>query len=239
MSSNVNFSLANFPSGYCFPGVQQYATDLVALLTGTVNTAGKILIGPNAPAPADQDGVWLRTVGGYLEGVYLYLGVWARPHPIPPSSNSRFLYAGADGAADLWLYDGGDGTDPATATLTSGSMWAVDHAFDFKMPIGPGTNGVTYDGNPATIIAQGGTGGEERHKLLATESGVAAHTHDLTQYSLINGSNFNAGGNNDRGGSVTGGVTGGAAPASLSHQNLPPFLGIYFIKRSARQFITH
>jgi len=91
-----------------------------------------------------------------------------------------------------------------------------------KFPVGIGS----FD--TAGTVAIGVPGGEDKHLLTAAESGLPAHTHDLTSYTLIAGSNFNAGGNNDRGGSVTGGVHGGAQPASQAHANIPPYLGLYF-----------
>ena len=51
-------------------------------------------------------------------------GQWVWPNPIAPSSGERRLWTGS--SADLWFHDGGDGTDPAAATPTTGAMWMVD-----------------------------------------------------------------------------------------------------------------
>ena len=91
-----------------------------------------------------------------------------------------------------------------------------------KFPVGIGSFAA------AGTVAIGVPGGEDQHLLTAAESGLPAHTHDLTSYTLIAGTNFSAGGNNDRGGSVTGGVHGGAQPASQPHDIIPPYLGLYF-----------
>jgi len=62
-----------FPDGYCWSNPQQFLNDLTPLLSASVSGLG-IIISETAPAPADQDKVWARTVSGYLEGLYLYLG---------------------------------------------------------------------------------------------------------------------------------------------------------------------
>jgi hypothetical protein len=46
---------------------------------------------------------------------------WVWPHLTPSNSGERRLWTGT--AADLWFFDGGDGTDPAGATDTTGAMW--------------------------------------------------------------------------------------------------------------------
>ncbi|MBU6231537.1 hypothetical protein KGP36_02615 [Patescibacteria group bacterium] len=247
MSATVQFTLAPFQIGYCFTSPQQYANDIISLLTGTVNTTGKVIVSPNAPGPADQDAVWVRTVGGYLEGIYIYLGGWFRPHPIPASSNVRQIYTGTE--ASVWAFDGGDGTDPSVTppTSTTGAMWQVDHNFDFKMPIGAGTNSVAYDGNPANSITQGGSttsggqSGEERHILTVPE--IPPHTHLVHQGLVQHGTadhgvfqNTTSDGQADVVTGYGGGPSPGTNTINTSHQNLPPFLGVFFIKRTLRGF---
>jgi hypothetical protein len=56
---------------------------------------------------------------------YFFNGTqWVWPNPIPPNSGERRIWVGS--SADLWFHDGGDGTDPASATDTTGAMWEVD-----------------------------------------------------------------------------------------------------------------
>lgn len=241
MSANVTFSLAQFQAGYCWQGVQQYANDLVSLLTGTVPSVGKVLVSSNAPAPADRDGIWVRAVGGYLEGIYLYSGGWFRPNPIAPSSSERRLWEGTE--ADVWAYDGGDGTNPSVTppTITTGAMWQVDHNYDFKFPIGPGTNGTTYDGQPATIIGQGSTGGAEKVALALKE--IPSHTHTVPLYQgdsvnhadRINTCDEVTPQNLSYQSGATGGDTGDLH--TWSHPNMVPYRGVFFIQRTIRQMI--
>ncbi len=91
-----------------------------------------------------------------------------------------------------------------------------------KFPVGIGTL-------PSTaVIAFGDIGGEEKHLLTAAESGLPAHTHDLTSFTMVAGSNFGPTGNNDRGGGMTDGVTGGTQSAAQSHNTLPPYIACYY-----------
>jgi hypothetical protein len=249
--ANVTFTLGNFPANFCWVGPQDFANNLIAILTGTVATAGKIIIGPSAPSPTDQDGVWYRTSGGYLEGQYLYLGGWFRPHPVPPSSQSRIIWT--DTEAALWSYDGGDGTNPVTTppTATTGAMWQRDLNFGaddgsqvFRVPVGIGTNPTAYDGNAARVIGVGATGGEERHIQIGTE--VGPHTHNTHRGLVEHGAADTAVFQNTTsdGQSDVPTISGGGNPASgtppvtaLSHENMMPWRGVIFAKRTVRAYI--
>lgn len=249
MSQNVVFSLANFQPGYCWQGPQQYGTDLISLLTGTVNSTGKLIVGPNAPGPADQDAVWYRTVGGYLEGVYLFLGSWCRPHPVQASTGIRIIYDGAE--SELWSLDGGDGTNPLVSvpTATTGSFWQRDLNYGsddgtsiFKFPVGVGVNPTAYDGAAATIIAQGASGGVEKVAIASKE--MPNHTHTVPLYQgdsvnhadRINTCDENIFQNANYQSGDTGGDSGDKH--TWSHQNMPPWRGVFFAKRTARTMIT-
>jgi microcystin-dependent protein len=98
-----------------------------------------------------------------------------------------------------------------------------------RMPLGVGTLPST------TVVALGDVGGEENHLLLDTESGVASHTHDPLAGATGFLDNVASGGAGDDVGGVlirhdatTGDVTGGAASAADSHNNLPPYIAAYF-----------
>jgi hypothetical protein len=256
----VTFQLASFPDGFCWQTAQQYANAIVAALSGFIGgNFNGVIIGANSPQLTDQDKLWVRTdANGRPLGIFLYQGTWLWPHPIEPSSPERRIWVGSE--ADLWSYDGGDGTNPTSTapTATSGAMWQRDTDFDFKLPIGAGTNPVTYDGNPGTVIAIGGTAGEERHTMLINESGphkhwicsddtitgVTAGPTDMTNAQTLAGrvshagdgaALFQAAGN---GTTANIGLTSNPTVATVSHQNLPPVKGVLFIKRTSRQFIT-
>lgn len=248
MSLPVSFSLGNFPEGFCWQNPQQYAAALIAILTGTVNASGKVIVSASAPGPSDRDAVWFRTVGGYLEGIYTFLGVWARPHPVPASSASRIIWT--DTEANAWAYDSGDGTDPGSIapTATTGAMWQVDHGMDFTIPMGAGTNSTTYDSQPATSLAQGSTAGAEKVALADKETPY--HDHNLvasppaaTGYIIMTS---NAGGDWGYTGAAHTDIyktfsSFGGDPVDFhtwAHSNLPPVKGVFFLKRTSRLYIT-
>lgn len=257
MATNVILTPGTLPQGYCFSTLQQYYNDIIALtLAQLPGTASLFNYGANVPDPADQDKPWIRVAAdGTLDGLYTFNGVWCRPHPTPPSGSERRMWVGTE--ANLWAYDGGDGTDPATTppTDTTGAMWVVDTAFAFRFPLGVGTNATTYDGNPASAVAVTGTGGAERHALATAE--LAEHSHLMANSSANTDQTALAGevpiaaegwGNSDDGfrydlskslndAEPDVGRTGKEGDGT-SHQNMPPYYGVYFIKRSARKHYT-
>jgi len=259
MSVNVSFSWGNLPANYCFSTLEAYKNDIFNLLTGNIGgNFNGVIISTTTPAVGDRDKLWVKIDStGRPLGNFIYLGSWIWPHPTPASGGERRMYAGTNDAAGLWAYDGGDGTDPAGATPTTGSMWAVDHDFDFAIPMGPGTNPLTYDGGAATVLAEGGVAGA----TLGAEKGLI----DKTELPPIQLGILNTGGASGYLQSVhstgtpaatgeglgeSGVVTqntaltdflnnpqgGGTSVAQKHHSNLPPVRGIWFIKRSARMY---
>ena len=74
------------------------------------------------------------------------------------------------------------------------------------------------------------TGGAEEVTLTAAQSGLPDHTHT---YSSVGSYGIRGLSNNEEGlangGTVTGGVSGGAQTASAAHSNMPPYFVINFI----------
>jgi hypothetical protein len=277
------------PAGYCATSAQGYLADIAALMSITIPGGSMFYIGSSAPPPDLGYAIWVRTnPDGSMEGIYIFSGAWRRPHPVPPSSQSVWIWKGIEG--DVWKFDGGDGTDPRpflpdgvtpnptyiAPTDTTGAMWMVDHDFDFRMPVGPGTNTVQYpvtaiDGTvttpAATIINPGDVGGEEQHYIQADETGGADHVHvlasesapgiascyfrydlgltvdpfDGTLFDQVKGTNNpynNSGNTNSYIVSNPATKTPGSAQALSAHQNMPPYRGAFFIKRTARKDYT-
>lgn len=150
------------------------------------------------------------------------------------------MFAGSAAPTDYVLCDGSnyDGTSPTYSALfaligtTYGNSGGASH---FNVPDLKGRVVVGLDNGASrtpSIAALGSTDGSATHLLTAAESGLPEHTHNLTGFALIAGSNFNAGGNNDRGASLAGaGVTGGAQVAAQAHNNVQPSIGLNFIIR--------
>lgn len=75
----------------------------------------------------------------------------------------------------------------------------------------------------------GDTGGENKHKLLSSESGMPAHEHSVTI--PYKSAHFDKGGSDDHDsidGTTTVNTTGGnAKDANSSHENRPPYYALY------------
>lgn len=194
----VQFQLGQLPIGYCFTGLQQYANDIISILTGFVsgNFQG-VIIGPNLPLASQQSNVWIKLnvdlspIGWFT----FWNGQWVTPHPIAPGSQFRLPWKGLEG--DLWKADGGDGLDPSTnaPTPTTGAMWQIDPDFAFRVAVGVGNNDmatspVAYDGNPKTVIHQGDLIGEEKHTLVTTEG--IDHRHVTGRFKNNSGADTSA-----------------------------------------------
>lgn len=185
--------------------------------------------------------IWVRTSAGnaYFPPLWVRTGgSWVAMHP-QQAGSERHIWVGTE--ANLWAYDGGDGTDPIASppTDTTGAMWQVDTQFAAIMPIGVGTL-------PAgTVIPQGGTGGEDVHTLLATEMPVHHHTVTQSVDLVLRGAadrdvvvpNWAMGAEADSVYDTS--DAGGSAGATVPHQNMPPYLGVYFIKRTARKYYVY
>jgi microcystin-dependent protein len=208
--------------------------------------------------------VWLQTTQdatsdnpnffGEMVRWFIYDGVnWLSPHPVPPNCPECRIWTGTEQA--LWSYDGGDGSDPSTnpPTANTGAMWVVETAFQFRFPLGVGTSPTGFDGNVPSAVAVLEQGGDERVTLGTNQAGP--HKHELIAaldssptvvpitdsnqvssrpvdntvgFDVINGTSAPA----------ANGLSGEMVGTTLSHQNMPPFVGVFFIKRSTRIYYT-
>jgi len=262
MSTPVTLAAGTLDST-CYPAsAQTYFTNLVGKITATLADTYQPLLIQAALPSADQQGyAWLKlNADGTPTYLYRYQGQWLCQHEVPASGNERRIWVGTEN--QLWSYDGGDGTDPAAATTTTGSFWAVDLDFSFRVPMGAGTNGTAYNGDPATVLAVGGTAGAEmvtlvpadcKHKhcfgRMQADTGDDADDPDLLTGSTTLAAGAARGVSGDTSGIQTKDIntdTGEflvtaeseVSTASDAHQNLPPVRGVYIIKRSSRVYRT-
>jgi len=231
----ITLTPPSLPVGYCPSNYQQLANDIVSGTQANFNSAignSFFNFGPTTPALNNRVYPWLDEDGNW----WIYSqGYWLRKNPISITSAERRIYVGT--TTDLLSYDGGDGT--ATATDWTGPMWQVDTEFEARFPVGAGTFAAS-----GVVSVQGKTtstsvAGEDQHTLVTSE--MPKHNHTMTW-----DSQDTSGGNqlktlyygpdanvvNDI--VKSSGDAGGDAP----HNNLPPFYGVYFIKRTARVYYT-
>ena len=230
----ITLTPPNLPVGYCPTNYQQLANDIVGGTQANFNSAignSFFNFGPTTPALNNQVYPWLDENGNWW---IFQSGYWLRQHPIAAGSAERRIYVGT--TTDLQTYDGGNTNAPSN---WSGPMWEVDTLFEARFPVGAGTfaaSGVVSVNGTTTSTA---VAGEDKHTLVTSE--MPKHSHTMTW-----DSQDTAGGNqlktlyygpdanvlNDI--VKNSGDSGGDAP----HNNLPPFYGVYFIKRTARVYYT-
>lgn len=251
MPSNlpVQLTFAGLAANYCYTNANRFALDIVGAMAGFI--AGNYNLfnyGNSTPAVNDRDKPWIHLdANGNYDRIYVYSGgVWRSEHPSAASGSERRMWVGTEAA--LWSYDGGDGNDPSTTapTATTGAMWQVDHDFDARMPIGPGTLPST------TAVAVGGTGGAEtvtldaldipKHKHLEAgifSSELSGTYEDLQGSEVVTGIGTcvdNAGSKNNRLHPYT--EYNDPSDTVTAHDNMPPYRGIFIIKRTARAAYT-
>ena len=161
--------MGDFPPDYCFPGPQQFADDMVALMSATLpGVYNTFNYGNTVPVPADRNKPWLRlNADGTPDRWYTWgLGKWISPHPLQPLTHYRSIYIGTE--AELELFDGGEAGVP---TETTGPFWCRDEYFGSddgtwcpRVPIGLGmlTSGLA-------ITTGARYGGAEKHTLTLAE----------------------------------------------------------------------
>jgi hypothetical protein len=245
----ITLTAPSLPANYCPASYQKLANDIIGGTQATFNsTIGNSFFnfGPTYPAINNRIFPWLDQDGNW----WIYdQSLWLRKNIVAASGYDRRIYVGT--TTDLLSYDGGDGT--ATATSTTGPMWEVDTEFEARFPVGVGafvaSGAVVVMGKTtSTSIA-----GEDQHLLTTAE--MPTHTHQVSIKTFGHGGNDGDRVAADGGTSsptLTNNVT--AFPSSTldpdvdaiaantggnaAHNNLPPFYGVYFIKRTSRIYYT-
>lgn len=160
------------PQGYCFTSWQQTLVDFSNHQQAVLaNGMAFYNYGSTAPAPEFQIYPWLNTNDMRW---YRFSGQWITNHEFLPG---RHTWEEFVTEADIWSFDGGDGSDPSTSppTATAGAMWQLDTAYDGRSPMSPG---VIVGSNPAKTLGYGEDFGEGAH--LQDREEVGPHVHPLT-----------------------------------------------------------
>lgn len=228
MGQAVNLSTASVPPEYCARGLQLDWPFLVSLLSAQMSGDGVIpSVGPTTPPPDDQDRPWFRiNADGTPDRWYVYSnGAWISKHPI--AAGAIWLFAGLE--AEIETYDGGEA---GTVTATTGPMWEKYSAADGRFPIAPGTVG-------STAIGVGDTGGTHEHTLTLEE--IPAHKHTVTGRAYIGTGNLTppkAIVDDDYAATditVDTSTVGGQSDGTTKKVNtLPPYIGLFLIRKTAR-----
>jgi len=263
MPTTIPLTPGSLPPGYCFSSWGQLVIDIFTGAFGTI--PGSLGIGfnygPDIPGVDDQGKPWIRTdVSGGDLGTWTFgYGRWTKKHPVPASSDMRQIWVGT--LANLYAFDGGDGIDPTVTppTQVTGSFWEQDTAFAARTIVGVGTLPVS-----TTVLAVGDTGGLDQVKLTLEE--MFPHTHTPQAEEQAGKPANKIWGSDPAGGAGTGNVypnndglagvatqevpinttlanAGGDTSAtppvdSKPHENMPPYVAVYVVKRTARAYYT-
>lgn len=229
----------NVPSGFCPSSYQEWINQFAALMSVTFPTTFTGIT-TSSTTPTDTSQAWLQldSSGRPTRLYYFAQGAWLSQHPLVPGHT--VIWFGA--LPNFAIYDGGDSN---AISAISGPMWqqaedASGNLIEAKFLL---TVGSLPSGTAVTV---GGTGGEEKHQLVAGED--VPHTHQITQnlykvgmnaatndaQSLIQNSTFQS----PTAATLTTDSTGGTGTpaAALPHNNLPPYIGCYLLQRTGRLF---
>lgn len=183
--------------------------------------------GPTTPPAEKQGDPWLKTDSLFKpERWYVFSGgVWIARHGLAPGIIA--LYMGTE--VSVPTFDGGSGGTIVDVTESSGPMWLKADEFNARVPVGTGAGTAPT----SLVLSPGDNGGFETHTLTIAE--LPPHTHDvkIPQDTAVDTNQTLAiQGDNSLKTTVVSEATGGGT----AHNNLQPYTGGVFIKRTARLF---
>ena len=225
----VNVTITAEPLTYdCFASEQERLTAYADAMEGQFpSDFTGVHDGQNAPTGTET--LWAdRGADDKPTRLYsLVSGDWLSKHPLSPGIIA--MWAGDAASVTTLDLDAGYTSQGAEAVdATHGPFWEIVSAMAAKFPIGVGT---TANG---TTVAVTGTGGEDEHTLTTAE--LPAHAHEVPG---IGGNGVDNHGPyyEDCAGPANTEVSGYDTEDTGdgdAHNNLPPYYGVYFIRRTAR-----
>lgn len=228
----------NLPTGYCPASLQDLLNAFSAQQSVNLTTqagSGLLQVGPNKPS--DTTSAWLQvdSQGRAIRTYFFAQGAWLSQHPLPPGFGTVWFAT----IPNFSIFDGGDGN---SLSDISGPMWETI-GNGGKFPINIGNNGDNVNG----VNTPGQSGGEAQHTLTTAE----LPANQLGLQSTLGDKYY--GTTPDRGatgGPITAAGLGISLPANQSlvkaltdplggggsHNNMPPWVACYILRRTARLF---
>lgn len=264
MSQTLYLSAGTLPDGICNQITsEQTRLNVYASNLSVVVPSGGAAVYLSTTKPADTTAVWgkLDALGRIVRYYMYYNGSWIAAHPLVPGFT--MIYTGA--LPDFTTFDGGSPgavglySGPMWEVNTTIHGTDTEATMTARFPIAVGklqTSG--------TAIAVTNTGGEEHHVLTAAEGGphrhaIGAMSANHQQIAVETGGTFT-----HQAGYAPGG-SGDVTPAAVAdvgafgqgflqtdygdntiasgvqgdvegHDTIPPYVGVWFLRRTARQF---
>lgn len=219
--ANVTFTNSDPPVGFCHTDWSNTVAMIRSVLQGTVPDT-TMNFGPTTPIADNRDKPWFKTNADFtpIDLFAFSNGEWLAKHPLAPGL--VMMYEGAAGTIPTL-----DGGEAGAVTLFSGPFWEQVTQMDARIPIGPGNL------PSGTAIPVGGDGGSETHQLTIDE--MPAHDHSLGNKKVMHqtlGAGVLAQTGGDNVSVLTASAEGGDDPFNI----MPPYRGIYFLRRTARLY---
>lgn len=225
---NLQVNAGNLPTGFCPATLQEMLVGFSAVQSVTFpSTFAGVTV--SSSKPTDQTQAWLQldSLGRPTRLYWFAQGAWLSLHPCVPGFT--MIWTGA--LPDFTTFDGGDAN---ALSQISGPMWEEVVSLRVRFPLGAGTL------PSGTVINSGDIGGEENHTLSLNE--IPSHTHAIPNFggpvgatAVIVGDNATPIAQPDISTRATGGNPDGT---TAGHQNMPPYLGVYFLRRTSKLYYS-
>lgn len=221
--------VGNLPSGFCPSTYQEMANGFGAVMSVILAQGTGVQIVASSTKPSDTTAVWLQldSLGRPVRFYYFASGAWLSMHPMVPGATILWTTT----LPDFTTFDGGD-ANPLSAI--SGPMWEEVTALRAAFPIGVGTL------PSGTVVAVGGTGGEEEVTLVRANLPSADLSVVTPVFKLKTGGDTGGGGQDiwTRNEGSTHTPETEEMGDDEPHNNMPPYVGVYFLRRTARLYYT-
>jgi len=240
-----------FPVGYCYPSSPQVLIEQAFELAHAEveNNATGVAVGPSEPGATFKLWYTNHRLYEWDAGIGRRIALYWEP-----TGNEDIKMLTEMTEAEIAAYD--TGATPALvagAEQWTGPFWEIDHNYDARIPIGVGTLPLS-----TTAVTLGGTGGADqinigilqlpkhRHELtMGPESGLSSY---LPPSTLSENGTFKVNGAEQLRfydlpsteiGRTRENVNGSTDPDGVDPLNImPPYRGLYVVKRTARIYYT-
>lgn len=236
--------VGEFPSGYCWPSPQTFANDFAALATVQLDITGATIVlrQNTTPGATQRDSLWYNTDTGHVLYWNSSVASWVMTHPVAAGGDERRIFMGL--STDIDTYDGGA---VGTVSASSGPMWERDTTFNDRGLLGVGTTATTAGatGGAATVTIVKANLPTDK---LVVDTAIVGQAGVGTDVPVV-GNTYGSTSISGSGRAVDSTATDLAARyyskgqteamglgTALNVQN--PYVGVFLLKRTARQFYT-